>query len=210
MNPTSLQQFLEQQVDESIATKARLRQDRGLMTQIAAVTQACIAAFRAGNKVILAGNGGSAADAQHIAAEFVSRFNFDRPGLPSIALSTDTSMITAISNDYGYEQLFRRQIEANGKAGDVFIGISTSGRSKNVLLAVEECRRRGIVTVGLTGANGKDLECCDHCIKVPSKETPRIQEAHILIGHAICAAVEEALFGANIKDVTPLKAVARP
>lgn len=210
MNPTSLQQFLEQQVDESIATKQRLRQDRALMTQIASVTQACIAAFRAGNKVILAGNGGSAADAQHIAAEFVSRFNFDRPGLPSIALSTDTSMITAISNDYGYEQLFRRQIEANGKAGDVFIGISTSGRSKNVLLAVEECRRLGIVTVGLTGMNGKDLECCDHCIKVPSKETPRIQEAHILIGHAICAAVEEALFGANIQDVKPLKAVARP
>lgn len=210
MNATSLQQFLEQQVDESIATKQRLRQDRGLMTQVAAVTQACIAAFRAGNKVILAGNGGSAADAQHIAAEFVSRFNFDRPGLPSIALSTDTSMITAISNDYGYEQLFRRQIEANGKAGDVFIGISTSGRSKNVLLAVEECRRRGIVTVGLTGMNGKDLECCDYCIKVPSKETPRIQEAHILIGHAICAAVEEALFGVSIKDITPLKAVARP
>lgn len=190
-----LSAYLAQQLRDSIETKTKLVRDAAFLYDLQAVTEACIDTFKRGNKVLLAGNGGSAADAQHIAAEFVSRFNFDRPGLPSIALSTDTSMLTAISNDYGYDKVFSRQVQANGRAGDLFIGISTSGRSKNILAAVAECKQMGIQTVGLTGANGQDLRQCDYCLMVPSSETPRIQEAHILIGHALCAAVEQALFG---------------
>jgi D-sedoheptulose 7-phosphate isomerase len=145
--------------------------------------------------LLIAGNGGSAADAQHIAAEFVSRFNFDRPGLPALALTTDTSILTAVGNDYGYEQLFRRQIEANGIGGDVFLGISTSGNSPNILQALEAARLKGMTTFGLTGdTGGKMRELCDFCLCVPSSDTPRIQEAHILIGHTLCAMVELALF----------------
>lgn len=191
----NLKEYLHEQIQDSIRTKTRLLHDAALLATVERVAQLCIDTYRRGGKVLLAGNGGSAADAQHIAAEFVSRFNFDRPGLPSIALSTDTSMLTAISNDYGYEQVFARQIQANGRAGDVFIGISTSGRSKNILAAMAECKKLNIATVGLTGANGHDLARCDYCIMVPSDQTPRIQESHILIGHAICAAVEQALFG---------------
>ena len=145
---------------------------------------------------MIAGNGGSAADAQHIAAELVSRFYFDRPGLPSIALTTDSSMLTAIGNDYGYDQLFARQVQANGVAGDVFIGISTSGSSRNVVNALKVSKEMGLVTVGLTGETGGEMKAlCDYCICVPSRETPRIQEVHILIGHILCAIVEEAMFG---------------
>lgn len=191
----NLQRYLQDQIRDSIQTKNKILADAGLLAMVERVTQLCIDTYRRGGKVILAGNGGSAADAQHIAAEFVSRFNFDRPGLPSIALSTDTSMLTAIANDYGYEHVFSRQVQANGKSGDVFIGISTSGRSKNILAAVAECKKMNIATVGLTGGNGGDLKTCDYCIMVPSDQTPRIQESHILIGHVICAAVEQALFG---------------
>ena len=146
---------------------------------------------------MVAGNGGSAADAQHIAAEFVSRFNFDRPGLPALALTTDTSILTAVGNDYGYDKLFRRQIEANGVGGDIFLGISTSGNSPNILQALEAARLKGIMTFGLTGkTGGKMRELCDYCLCVPSEDTPRIQEAHILIGHTLCAMVEQALFEA--------------
>ncbi|HMY11684.1 MAG TPA: D-sedoheptulose 7-phosphate isomerase, partial [Turneriella sp.] len=154
-----------------------------------------IAAYRAGKKTLIAGNGGSAADAQHIAAEFVSRFYFDRPALASIALTTDTSALTAIGNDYGYELLFSRQIEANGSSGDIYIAISTSGNSKNVLKSLESAKKLGIKTVGLTGrSGGKMKDMVDYCICVPSDETPRIQETHILIGHILCAAVEKELF----------------
>lgn len=186
-------------VANSIAAQRRVLDDPELVDAIANVARVVEQAFRAGNKVMLAGNGGSAADSQHIAAEFVSRFEFDRPGLPSIALSTDTSMLTAIGNDYGYEQVFSRQAQANGRAGDVFIGISTSGNSKNVLRAVEACKQMGIVTVALCGAGGKLASMCDHALQVPSTHTPRIQECHILIGHAICALVEEAIWGAEYK-----------
>ena len=143
----------------------------------------------------MAGNGGSAADAQHISAEFVSRFYFDRPGLPSVALTTDTSALTAIGNDYGYENVFSRQIEALGNAGDIFIGISTSGKSKNVVNALISANKKEIYTVGLIGENGGLMEkLCKYCIKVPSSETPRIQESHILIGHIICGMVEDKIF----------------
>ena len=145
---------------------------------------------------MLAGNGGSAADAQHIAAEFVSRFNFDRPGLSSIALTTDTSILTAIGNDYGYEKLFERQLEANAKSGDVFIGISTSGKSPNIINALNVCKKLGVYSISLTGSNEESIiNNCDLAVEVPSNCTPRIQECHILIGHIICGYVENKLFG---------------
>lgn len=186
-------------ITDSIAAKQKLLADRNMLAQIEKVTQVCIAAFERGNKVLIAGNGGSAADAQHMAAEFVARFEFDRPGLPSIALTTDTSALTAIGNDYGYEMLFSRQVEALGKAGDVFIGITTSGNSKNVLKAMEACSKLGITRVALCGAGGKVHEMSDHVLAVPSTHTPRIQEGHGLIMHIICALCEEALFASYKK-----------
>ena len=159
------------------------------------VAKACCTALRAGNKILLAGNGGSAADAQHLAGELVSRLNFDRPGLPAFALTTDTSVLTAIGNDYGFEQLFARQLNAVGTAGDIFIAISTSGRSPNILRALEEGRRKGLVTVGLTGQIGGDMAAlCDYCIRTPSAETPKIQEGHIILGHIICGLIECEIF----------------
>ena len=143
----------------------------------------------------------SAADAQHIAAEFVSRFEFDRPGLPSIALTTDTSMLTAIGNDYGFDKLFTRQLEANSKSGDIFIGISTSGNSANILNAFEKAKILGVSSVALCGAQGKVLHCSDYQLSVPSSKTPRIQESHILIGHIICGLVENTLFGSSESKV---------
>ena len=201
---TALESYIAQQLQDSVDTKTRMLRDLRLMTEIFKIASACIRTYQNGGKILLAGNGGSAADAQHIAAEFVSRFNFDRPGLPSIALSTDTSMLTAISNDYGYESVFRRQLQANAKKGDLFIGISTSGRSPNILAALAECKKLGIVAVGLTGANGDELkQHCDYCVMVPSTHTPRIQEAHIAVGHIVCAAVEEALFGQGFAALSP-------
>ncbi len=181
-------------IGDSIAVKQRILADTALLEAIVQVASTCIEALRNGNKIMLAGNGGSAADSQHIAAEFVSRFEFDRPGLPSIALTTDTSMLTAIGNDYGYEHLFSRQIEANGRRGDVFIGISTSGNSTNVLRGVDKAKEMGIVTIALCGAGGALRQVCDRALCVPSTYTPRIQESHILIGHIICALCEDAIF----------------
>jgi D-sedoheptulose 7-phosphate isomerase len=191
-----IDKFIENQVKKSYKTKQAIYKDKELMELIQKVSKVVIKAYKKGNKTLIAGNGGSAADAQHIAGEFVSKFYFDRPGLASIALTTDTSILTAIGNDYGYEKLFSRQVQANGVKGDVFIGISTSGNSKNIIKALEECKGKGITTIGLTGqSGGKMKELCDYCICVPSNETPRIQESHILIGHIICAVVEEEIFG---------------
>jgi D-sedoheptulose 7-phosphate isomerase len=176
--------------------KRAIAKDSVLLHLIEQAAKKMIEVYQNGNKIMLGGNGGSAADAQHIAGEFVSRFYFDRPGLPCIALTTDTSILTAIGNDYGYEQLFARQIQANGQSGDLFIGISTSGNSPNVIKGLEMCRAKGITTIGLTGeAGGRMAALCDICIRIPSQETPRIQEAHILIGHILCAIVEESIFG---------------
>ncbi|EBF5862290.1 SIS domain-containing protein [Campylobacter jejuni] len=188
--------YIKEHFQESILVKEQILKDENLITLIKNASLEVIKAYRNGNKTLLAGNGGSAADAQHIAGEFVSRFYFDRPGIASIALTTDTSILTAIGNDYGYENLFARQVQAQGVKGDVFIGISTSGNSKNILKALDLCRQKGITSIGLSGASGGAMnELCDYCIKVPSTCTPRIQEAHILIGHIICAIVEEELFG---------------
>lgn len=187
--------YVINEIQASVSVKQRILQDDDLLQQVTDMGHLLIDCYEAGHKLLIAGNGGSAADAQHIAAEFVSRFNFDRPGLPALALTTDTSILTAVGNDYGYEHLFRRQIEANGQAGDVFLGISTSGNSPNILQALEAARAKGLVTFGLTGSSGGKMRAlCDHCLCVPSSDTPRIQEAHILIGHTLCAMVELALF----------------
>jgi len=183
-------------IEASIKVKQAIIENKALIAIIDKAAEVVTRAYLNGNKTLLAGNGGSAADAQHIAGEFVSRFYFDRPGIPSIALSTDTSILTAIGNDYGYEKLFERQIQAHGREGDVFIAISTSGNSVNILNALKACKNLGITSIGLTGSGGgKMKELCDIWIGVPSSDTPRIQESHILIGHIICFIVEENLFG---------------
>jgi D-sedoheptulose 7-phosphate isomerase len=183
------------QFSDSIEVKRSILADDELLGRITKAAEAVIKSYQQGGKVLLAGNGGSAADAQHLAAEFVGRFYFDRPGLPSIALSTDTSILTAIGNDYGYDKLFARQVQAQGKKGDVFIGISTSGNSPNIIAALEMCRAGGVFSIGFTGASGgKMKDLCDICINVPSSDTPRIQESHILIGHIICCITEQHLF----------------
>jgi D-sedoheptulose 7-phosphate isomerase len=172
-----------------------MSEDEALHATLAEVAGSCIEALRRGNKILFAGNGGSAADSQHLAAELVSRFAYDRPGLPAFALTTDTSVLTAIGNDYGYERLFARQIEAVGKKGDVFFGISTSGRSPNILQALRVARDQGLLVVGLTGRGGGQMpELCDYCLRTPSESTPRIQEGHIAIGHILCWLIEQRLF----------------
>jgi D-sedoheptulose 7-phosphate isomerase len=171
--------------------------DEATISILEETAEACINAMRSGRKVLLAGNGGSAADAQHIAGEFVSRFAFDRRGLPAIALTTDTSVMTAIGNDYGYEGLFARQIQAHGNDGDIFIGYSTSGKSPNILKAFEEAKNKGLICVGMTGRSGGPmLELCDYLLQVPSTDTPKIQEGHLVLGHIICGLVENAMFEA--------------
>jgi len=188
--------IIQSQIQSSINVKAALLQNAALLSQIEEVCTLITQAYKNNKKTLLAGNGGSAADAQHIAAELVNRFYIDRPGLPSIALTTDSSILTSIGNDYGYEQLFARQVQALGNEGDIFIGISTSGNSPNIIKALETCKEKGIISIGLTGASGgKMAGLCDYCIKVPSDETPRMQEAHILIGHIICYIVEQEIFG---------------
>jgi D-sedoheptulose 7-phosphate isomerase len=179
----------------SIATKQIMLSSSELVATIAKVSEILVASLRQGNKVILFGNGGSAADAQHIAAELVGRFAFDRPALPALALSVNSSCVTAIGNDYGFDHVFSRQIEALAKAGDVAVGISTSGKSANVVKAVLTARQMGLRTVGLTGASGGTLaKSAEFCICVPSEDTARIQECHILIGHILSELVEKEIF----------------
>jgi D-sedoheptulose 7-phosphate isomerase len=184
--------------DELLAAQslvARMLADNSLLLTVQEATEVCIQALKAGNKLLFGGNGGSAADAQHLAGELVSRFAFDRPGLPGIALTTDSSILTAIANDYGYERLFSRQIQALGKAGDIFVAISTSGNSENLVQGAIQARKQNIRVIGLTGLTGGRLrEHCDLCIQVPSEKTPHIQQAHIIIGHSICLLAERALF----------------
>jgi D-sedoheptulose 7-phosphate isomerase len=187
--------YIIDQIRETRDVVAKILNDENLIERIERASKSIITAFKSGNKVLLAGNGGSAADAQHIAGEFVSRFAFDRPGLPAIALSTDTSIITAIGNDYGYEKLFARQIQAHAKTGDVFLAYSTSGKSLNIINALREAKSLGVITVGMTGNQcGPMGELCDYHLNMPSRSTPRIQEAHAVIGHIICGLVEKELF----------------
>jgi len=186
--------FIEQTIQHSLDLKQRLLQDEALLQGIGEAAEFCLDCFRGGNRLLIAGNGGSAADAQHIAAEFVCRFNYERPGLPAMALATNYSVMTAAGNDYSFEQVFQRELEANGRSGDLFIGISTSGNSQNILNALESCERLGIRSIGLAGEGGRIREAADLCLSVPSDCTPRIQECHILIGHILCEIVENRLF----------------
>lgn len=184
-------------IQASIATKQSLLENTELIAVVSTVAEILIDAFKGGNKVLLFGNGGSAADAQHIAAEFVGRFAFDRAPLPALALSVNTSCVTAIGNDYGFDLVFSRQIEALSHRGDVAIGISTSGKSGNVVAGMQTATRLGLRTVGMTGSKGNQLKgVVEHCICVPSTETPRIQECHILVGHIISELVEKTIFHA--------------
>jgi D-sedoheptulose 7-phosphate isomerase len=176
----------------------QIQNDAALLAVVERAAHECTYALQQGKKVLFAGNGGSAADSQHLAAELVGRLNYDRPGLAALALTTDTSALTAIGNDYAFENIFSRQVESLGQAGDVFIAISTSGRSPNILRALEAARRKQLITIGLTGQHAQAmLERCDWLLNVPSQETSKIQECHILLGHIICALVENALFGAE-------------
>jgi D-sedoheptulose 7-phosphate isomerase len=192
---SDFEQRVRRSIEASIAVKQQLLGSAEAVSAMARVSEILVEALRRGNKPILFGNGGSAADAQHIAAEFVGRFAFDRPALPALALSVNTSCVTAIGNDYGFDLVFARQIEALGRPGDVAIGISTSGNSANVLQGLAVAKKKGLHTVALTGSSGGKLKTTsDHCICAPSNETPRIQECHILIGHIISELVEQTIF----------------
>jgi D-sedoheptulose 7-phosphate isomerase len=192
-----MKEYIQSQIQETQWVMGAMLDDAALLGRVEAAAQACIDAMRSGNKVMLAGNGGSAADAQHIAGEFVSRFAFDRPGLPAIALTTDTSILTAIGNDYGYDKLFARQVQAHAQKGDVLIAYSTSGKSPNVVAALEEAKSRGVVCIGMTGNRGGPMQSlCDYYLDVPSADTPKIQEGHAVLGHILCGLVELAIFKA--------------
>lgn len=186
---------IQTELAESVRVKQALLSDEAVLRQISVIAGLLVDAYKAGHKTMWAGNGGSAADAQHMAGELVNKFTFDRPGLPALSLSTDTSIITAVGNDYGFDRLFARQVEAQGCPGDVFIGISTSGRSKNLVEALPACRAKGITSVAIVGANPCPMDDYDYVIHVPSTVTPRIQECQTLIGHVLCYVVEKELFG---------------
>jgi len=194
-NMNDFEQRATETIKASIATKQLLLSNQEVIADIAKISEIMVAAFEKGNKVFLFGNGGSAADSQHIAAEFVGRFAFDRPPLPALALSVNTSCLTAIGNDYGFDLTFARQLEALAKPGDVAIGISTSGNSPNVLQGLAAAKKLGLHTVAFAGCTGGKMKnAADFCICAPSNETPRIQECHILIGHIISGLVEATIF----------------
>lgn len=181
-------------IHASIAVKHLVLADEGLLAQVARLADTCLAALRGGGKVIFAGNGGSFADAQHLSAEFTSRFMFDRAPLASLTLGTNNSAISAIGNDYGYEQVFARELQGIGRSGDVFVAISTSGNSANIVAAVNMANELGITAIAFTGATGGKLKPLCECICMPSQETARIQECHILLGHILCNLVETGYF----------------
>ena len=182
-------------ITDSIATKQLVLEDHELLAAIENTANACIEAFKNDKKVLFCGNGGSAADAQHISAELSGRFYTDRPPLYSEALHVNSSYMTAVANDYSYDVVYSRMVEACGRKGDVLVGITTSGNSKNIIAAMEMAKKQGMITVGMTGkSGGKMNDCCDIMLRVPSTDTPRIQESHILIGHIICQLIEETIF----------------
>jgi D-sedoheptulose 7-phosphate isomerase len=180
--------------DRTLTAVQSAAKDRALLGSIATIARAIEDSLRAGGKLLIAGNGGSAADAQHLAAEFLSRFLVDRRPLPAIALTTDTSVLTAVGNDYGFEHVFERQVRGLGRTGDVLLAISTSGRSPNVIRALKAAQDIGLVTIGFSGADKTEMaDLCRHFLAVPSRETAIIQQIHMIAGHAICALVESAL-----------------
>ena len=187
-------EVVKQEIRASIDTKEKLISDDALMNGVLALSEKCAAALRAGGKILFCGNGGSFADAQHLSAEFTSRFLFDRPGLPSLALGTNSSAMTAIGNDYGYENVFAREIQAIATPADVLIAITTSGNSGNILKALQAAKENKVPTVVLTGAGMGQLPKDVQSLHIPSLDTARIQECHILIGHIICGLVEADIF----------------
>ena len=194
-----MRHYISTQLNESRQIMANMLADSALLSRVEAAARACISAMKNNRKILLAGNGGSAADAQHIAGEFVSRFAFDRPGMPAVALTTDTSILTAIGNDYGYDKIFSRQVQAHAQAGDVLVVYSTSGKSLNIISALEIAKDLDVVTIAMTGNRGGPLKnLCDHYLDVPSSDTPKIQEGHAVLGHIICGLVENAIFKAPV------------
>ena len=186
---------IKEYIQNSINTKNEILNNNEILDTITKIADTIVKAYKADKKVLTAGNGGSAGDAQHIAGELVSKFFFDRPPLSAFSLVTDTSVLSAIGNDFGFEKSFARQIQANAKEGDVVIGISTSGNSKNIVLALKEAKKKDVITVGFVGSKECEMDkYCDYIIHVPSASTPTIQESHIMIGHIICALVEEEIF----------------
>lgn len=178
----------------SLAALQQATHDEALLGALKAIADAIAGALKNGHKLLIAGNGGSAADAQHIAAELVGRYKSERSPLPAIALTTDTSALTAIGNDYGFARIFERQVAALGQTGDVLLAISTSGRSENILAAIHAAKARGLIVIGFTGASGGDMRAlCDHILLSPGKDTATIQQIHMVAAHAICDAVEQAL-----------------
>jgi len=198
LNGTNHRLEIREIIVTSIATKEGILADEDFLARLQTAVIVITLAFKRGNRLYCCGNGGSAADAQHIAAELSGRFYIDREPLPAEALHVNTSYLTAIGNDYSYDAIYERAVKAYGRAGDVLIGISTSGNSKNVVLAQKEAQRRGMTVISFTGQSGGAMkDCCDILLNVPSTDTPRIQESHILIGHILCQIVEEKLFGVN-------------
>ena len=193
-----MKDYIASEFAKSLANFQAMSTDEALANDLVTAVALCTTSLRAGGKLLFAGNGGSAADAQHWAGEMVSRFNYDRPGLAAIALTTDSSILTAIGNDYGYDYTFARQVEALGREGDVFIAISTSGNSPNIIRAAESARERGVRVIGFTGqSGGKLFALCNICFCIPSSETPRIQEGHEFVGHLMCALIEAGMFPQN-------------
>ncbi len=189
-----MQTQIRNQIEASIAVKQSVLENQQIIAQIEALANVCLSSLKSGGKIIFAGNGGSFADAQHLSAEFTSRFLFDRAPLASLALGTNNSAISAIGNDFGYEQVFARELGGIARLGDVFIPISTSGNSPSILAAVAVAKELGIVTTALTGASGGQLKSMCDCLCIPSTDTARIQECHILVGHILCGLVEEIYF----------------
>ena len=190
-----MKDYIREHIEKTISVKTLILNNEELLQKVQEVAEIIINAYKNSQKVLLAGNGGSAADAQHIAAELVSKFNKDRPALNAISLTTNTSILTAVGNDYSHEYIFARQIEAYGNTDDIYIAISTSGNSKNIIKSIERAKARGLKIIGFTGMNPCEMDTlCDWIIKVPSDITPIIQESHIMLGHIICAIVEEHLF----------------
>lgn len=191
----NVQNIIKQQIEQSISVKQSILNNSDFLQTLQDVAQVMIDTFQKGNFVWFCGNGGSAADAQHIAAELSGRFYFDRPPLPAEALHVNTSYLTAVANDYGYDEVYARLIKGFGKKGDILFGISTSGNSKNVINAFKSAKKKGLVLIAMTGQKKSQLEeLSDYCIKVPSTDTPRIQESHIMVGHILCNIIESKLF----------------
>ncbi len=190
-----MQKKIKQVIEESVSVKQAILQDKLLLAAIQQAVEASISAFQADKKLLFCGNGGSAADAQHLAAEFSGRFYLDRKPLFAEALHVNTSYLTSVANDYGFDEIYSRMVISKGRKGDILFGLSTSGNSPNILRAFEQARKQGVMTIGMTGQTGGQLkELCDILINIPSLDTPRIQEAHITVGHIICELTEAALF----------------